>query len=77
MTRNKMIDLNNHLFEQLEKLNDGDLEGYQLEEEIERTKAIVQISNSIIQVGQLTLEGQKFMHDSGRSSAKLPMMLDE
>lgn len=30
-----MIDLNNHLFEQLEKLNDGDLEGYQLEKEIE------------------------------------------
>lgn len=77
MIRNKMIDLNNHLFEQLEKLNDPDLKGYELKDEIERSKAMVHVSNSIVSVGQLALEGQKFIHESGRDDAKLPKMLDE
>lgn len=36
MPRNKLTDLNNHLFEQLERLNDGDLEGEELEKEIKK-----------------------------------------
>lgn len=77
MTRNKLIDLNNHLFEQLENLSDRDISGEKLKEEMERSRAIVQVANSIVTVGQLALEGQKFIHESGRDEAKLPAMLDE
>ena len=40
MTRNKLIDLNNHLFEALERINDDKLEGDKLQEEMNRAKTI-------------------------------------
>lgn len=39
--KNKLMDLNNHLFAQLERLGDEDLTPDQIENEAERTKAIV------------------------------------
>lgn len=77
MTRNKLVDLNNHLFEQLENLSDPDITGDRLKEELERSKAVVQVANSIVTVGQLALEGQRFIHEAGRGGAKLPALLDE
>ena len=59
MVRNKSIDLNNHLFEQLERLNDVELKGDDLKEEIERSKAVAGISKSIIENYKLALEAEK------------------
>jgi len=38
--KNKLIDLNNHLFEQIERLNDDDImQGDKFEKELQRSKA--------------------------------------
>jgi len=46
--KNGLIDLNNHLFAQIERLSDGELSADQLNREIDRTKAICHVSTQII-----------------------------
>lgn len=58
--RNTLGDLNNHLFAQLERLSDEDLNGEKLSEEIERAKAVTTVENQIISNGTLVLQAQKF-----------------
>lgn len=60
MVRNKSIDLNNHLFEQLERLNDDDLKGDELKDEIQRSKAVASVSSNIIANSKLAFEAEKF-----------------
>lgn len=62
-TRNTLEDLNNHLFCQLERLNDEDIKGDKLQEEITRAKAISDIATQIISNGSLVLRAQTFMHE--------------
>ena len=47
MTRNSLEDLNNHLFEQLERLNDEDLQNDQLDREIRRANGMTAIAEAI------------------------------
>lgn len=56
MVRNKLIDLNNILFEQLERLNEEELSGESLEKEISRTKSLVSVSGEIIKTQGLALK---------------------
>ena len=63
--KNKLTDLNNHLFEQLERLNDEDLKGEGLNEEINRSKAISDIATNIIKNGQLTLDAYELAAEYG------------
>lgn len=46
--KNKLIDLNNHLFAQLERLGEDKLTTEDLEKEIQRTDSIVKIAEQII-----------------------------
>ena len=65
--RNKSTDLNNHLFEMLERLNDDEVIGDKLEEEIQRAKAITDVSKSIIENAKLSLDAAKLTAEySGR-----------
>ena len=63
--KNKLVDLNNHLFEQLERLNDEDLKGEALEEEINRAKAITDISQNIISNADIALKAFKCANEYG------------
>jgi hypothetical protein len=65
--KNKLTDLNNHLFEQLERLNDEDLTEEQLSKEIGRAKAMTDVANSIINNAKVVLDASKFLEDSGYS----------
>ncbi len=53
--KNKLIDLNNHLFEQLERLGDEGLTVEQIANEVTRTDAIVKVSEQIISNANLGL----------------------
>ena len=75
MARNKLIDLNNHLFEALERINDENLKGESLQEEIARAKTITQIGNTIISNASLALEAKKYKDEFGRGTT-LPLMIE-
>jgi hypothetical protein len=57
--KNTLGDLNNHLFAQLERLSDEELEGEKLQEEISRCKAVTQVATQIISNGNLLLNAKK------------------
>ncbi len=72
--KNKLTDLNNHLFEQLERLNDEDLEGEGLDKEIERSKAVTKVAQTIINNGTLILNAKKHVDEWGNRD-ELPELL--
>lgn len=59
--KNKMGDLHNHLFAQLERLGDEDLKGDELKEEVGRASAIAKISHQIISNVDLALKADKML----------------
>ena len=74
--RNKLSDLNNHLFEQLERLNDDELIEKNLEQEISRSKAIATIAQQIINNGNLMLNAQKHKDEYyGSRNCEMPELL--
>jgi len=54
--KNKLADLNNHLFVQLERLNDEDLKPEDLEKKIKRSLAISKTAQTIINGARLELD---------------------
>ena len=71
--KNTLSDLNNYLFEQLERLNDDDCV---LENEIERAKAITSVATQIISNGNLVLKAKQLQKESLGEDKKLPPMLE-
>ena len=61
--KNKLGDLNDHLFMQLEKLNDDGLKGDKLNQEIQRAHAMTGIAKQIINSGALALKAKKVVAD--------------
>jgi len=72
--KNKLVDLNNHLFEELERLNDEDLKGDALQEERERAKTMATIAQTIINNGELALKAVKHYDEYGKKE-EIPEIL--
>jgi hypothetical protein len=68
--KNTLTDLNNYLFEQLERLNDDDLTKEQLDRELQKADSIVKISEKIIENGELAFKTMKHLDEFGRHSGK-------
>lgn len=75
--KNKLTDLNNHLFEQLERLNDEALTPEELTQEVQRTDAMVKVSEQIISNATVALRGAELLAEHGGKGAfehMLPMV---
>lgn len=72
--KNTLIDLNNHLFESLERLNDDELIGEALDQEIKRSKAIANISTKIISTANIALNAKKHFDEYGIDRKDQPLV---
>lgn len=61
--KNKISDLNNHLFAQIERLSDEGLTDTALGQEIERAKAVACISTQILNAANLSLQAEKLKRE--------------
>ena len=73
--RNTLVDLNNHLFEQMERLNDDELTDEQLEKEIKRADAMKDIASQIINNAQIVLKATELNIEYSRNEVTVPKML--
>lgn len=74
--KNRLTDLNDMLFGQLERIADEDLTADQLAQEIQRTSAVVQIADRIVETATLQLQGARLIAEHGATMAKqLPSVM--
>lgn len=73
--KNTLNDLNNYLFEQLERLQDDSLDDAGLEREIQRSEAVQKVAKTIIDNGVLALQAKKHLDEYGQGDrVELPML---
>lgn len=75
--KTSLIDLNNYLFEELERLNDDEelLSGDNLEKEIKRSKAITSIANAVVSNANVMLNATKYASEMGLEKNEMPKLL--
>lgn len=75
--KNTLTDLNNYLFETLERLMDDDLTEEQIQKEIMHSQAVTAVAETIIRNGELALKTIKHLNEYGIEipKEKLPPML--
>lgn len=78
MMKNTLTDLNNYLFEQLERINDDSLTEEALDRELKKADAVVGISAQIISAGQLAFKTMQHLDQFGHNASEartVPPML--
>ena len=67
--KNTLSDLNNYLFESLERLMDDDLTQEDIEKEIQRSRAVTTVAQTVIQNGELALKTMQHLNEFGYGRA--------
>lgn len=72
MARNKITDLNDHLFAQLERLNDETMKPDKMEMELKKAKAVSMVASQLIKSNKLTLDAMRIMKDGSVGPNDMP-----
>ena len=72
MAKNKLSDLNDHLFMALERLNEEDITPEQIEAESKRAEAIIGVANQIIGNAKITLDAMRLVSNGNLDTTELP-----
>lgn len=72
MAKNKLSDLNDHLFMALERLNDEELSNEQIEAESKRAEAIIGVANQIIGNAKITLDAMRLLSNGNLDTTEIP-----
>lgn len=67
-------DLNNLLFEQLERINDDELGGAELEAQLAKSKAINEIARTIVSNSALILRATQYADDFGENVTSIKLL---
>lgn len=73
--KNTLGDLNNYLFESIERLNDDSLSEEELEKEIKRSEVVQKVAKTIIDNGALALQAKKHFDEYGiENNVEIPLL---
>lgn len=74
-TRTTLNDLNEYLFQELDRLTNEDLSAEDLDTEIKRSEAVQKVAKTIIDNGTLALQAKKHLDEYGKGDGiKLPLI---
>lgn len=75
MAKTSLNDLNEYLFQEMDRLTNEDLSEEELEKEIKRSEALQKVAKTIIDNGALALQAKKHMDEYGKGdNIELPML---
>lgn len=73
--KNTLTDLNNYLFENIERIMDDELSDEELEKEIKRSETVQKVAKTIIDNGALALQAQKHFDEYGiETKVEMPLL---
>lgn len=75
MASNRLEDLNDMLFNQLVRLDSDDISDEEMAKEINRSKAMTDVSRTIIDNARVVLDAAKFMDNREDNNSVLPHMI--
>ena len=74
-TRTTLNDLNEYLFQEMDRLTNEDLSAEELDKEIKRSDALQKIAKTVIDNGALALQAKKYLDEYGQcGKVELPLI---
>ncbi len=74
--KGSLQDLNNFMFQELERLSQNDLTGDELKAEIGRANAMTRVAERVIAGADIVMKALKMKDDAMSADFKLPKLLD-
>ncbi len=74
-TKTTLNDLNEYLFQELDRLTNEDLSEEDLDKEIKRSEALQKVAKTVIKNGALALQAKKYVDEYGKGDGVgVPML---